>query len=147
MLKIKKTIRFLTVIAIVFAMVISIASLPTSAAGTETWYGSYKTEGEISINGSNTTPVKTMGVSGTLKITAYFVPSIALKNVKYVVQIRDLAGRVLASNTFTSALPTAPVSVSLKVTKGQEVRIFFASYDAETGANISSKMSYSHSIS
>lgn len=144
----RKTMRFLTVLALILAMVFSIASIPASAAGVETWGSGLKYEGPITINGTNTTPTKTMGASGTLKITANFTPNVVQfsTNVKCVVEIRDLAGRVLASHTSTGALIVIAVPVSLSVTQGQQVRVFFGVYNASTGSQLSSSVSYSHSI-
>ncbi len=97
MLKTKKSMRFLTVLALIFAMVFSIMSVPASAAGVETWYDVKGTE-NLTMVGDNLTPPKTMGVSGILKIEAEFHVTDTLKlpdNVIYLLEIRSSNGIVL----------------------------------------------------
>lgn len=144
----RKTTRFLTVLALIFAMVLSIVSVPASAAGVETWYGGYVSEGSFGIDGTNTTPRKTMGVSGQLDVVVDFVPKGSVfTQINYTVQIRDTAGRVLASQQLSSMLPVVRIPISLTVTQGQEIQLYFSAKYATTNQNVNASVSYSHSIS
>lgn len=144
----RKSARFITALALIFAMVLSIASIPVSASGVETWYGPLKTEESFDFYGTNLTPIKTMGVSGELTVSATFVPSVIFTQVNYTLEIRNVSGNtVLASKSFSSALVYCPLSVSLNVTQGQQITVFCSATNASTGEKISSAVIYSHSIS
>lgn len=144
----KRSLRFITVLAMVFAMVLSIMALPVSAAGTETWYGGFVAEAPFTTTGYNLTPTKTMGISGTLRIIAdytvidtdrYSTP------VKCTLEIRDIYGNVLASKSSTTSSSTL-VSLPLVVTEGQRIHLYMSAYDATTGVARRIQIEYSHSI-
>ena len=148
MTKAKKSLRFLTSFTLVFAMVLSIASLTASAAGTETWYSGFVAEAPFTTTGYNLTPTKTIGDSGKLIINATYrvVDSDKYSTpVNCTLEIRDLNGNVLATTntTFSSKLL---IPLSLNVTQGQKIRLYMDAYDATTGVARRVQITYSHSI-
>ena len=93
-------------LAFVLVTVLAITAFSTQAfaAGVETWYASWVSEGTFTVSNNNLTPVKTMGVSGTLHIVAQVSGRSDLEPsgcppVKLTVQVRDLSGNVLASGS------------------------------------------------
>ena len=148
MTKAKRSLRFLTAFTLVLAMVLSIASLTASAAGTETWNAGLVWELPFNMTGSNLTPTKTMGASGTLVIHANYVVADSNTHsnpVNCTLEIRDLNGNVLATTntTFSSQLL---IPLSLNVTQGQKIRLYMDAYDAYTGVARRVEITYSHKI-
>lgn len=130
----RKSMRFLTVLALICAMVLSIASTPVSAAGVETWYKGSLDEPSFLMNGYNLTPVKTMGVSGKLTITEHFETADGNNPDHYypvyVLEIRSLNGTVLARESKGwGFLYSGTLSVSIDVTKGQQIQIYTSVYE------------------
>lgn len=147
MTTVKKSIRFLTVLALVLAMMISIAFVPVSAESAETWNYGTKTQPTINISGRYDTPVKTMGGSGTLTITANFVPRVAFTQVRYTVQLRDvLYGNVVTYNSTSSALAYCPVTITQGVGIHSQFTITFMAFDATTGAPVDAGVIYTYSL-
>lgn len=143
----KKSIRFLTVLALIFAMVLSITSTPVSAETTETWYYGSNTESNIPVYGTYITSVKTMGDYAHLTITANFVPQVAFTQIKYTVEIRDDSYvELLASNSSSSALIYCPVTVRYTVQKNSKIRLVFRAYDATTGEPVNATVNYMYSL-
>lgn len=153
----KKSIRFLTVLALIFAMVLSIASVPVSAAGVETWYKTddYIWENAFTIRGYNLTPVKTMGTSGTLHIVfelnSLLDTGTKPNNLVYTYQIRSANGTVLLGGTeeFQSTNDGLPFAVFTKinVTQGQKIQIYISVYDTVTGVYRTASVGYGHWLS
>lgn len=143
----KKSIRFLTVLALIFAMVFSIMSVPASAAGVETWYGPTVAEKTFSIHGSNLTYEKTMGVSGELVIVASFSSTEGMMGqARYTVEICDPTGSVVyASDSGVPFGPASMLSARLKVTQGQKYAIRFKAYNL-AGEKIDAEVWYTHAI-
>ena len=104
-------------------------------AGTETWTGS-GFGGAYTFNNYNLTPVKTMGKSGRLLISGYFYGTDGYASsspIKLTVQIRSTSGTVLVSRSFVDDRSgNVPFSISVNVTAGQQVQLFF---DASSIAN------------
>lgn len=155
MTNIRKSIRFLTVLALVFAMIFSIASVSASAAGSENWYisSSYIWENPFSISGYNLTPTKTCCANGTLNITANFlsIEDLGTNPFNFHLQIRNANGTVLAqcsgcSADFASGLPQY-LYVSCPVNYGQKVQIYIDAYDTITGNYRIVKVNYAHLLS
>lgn len=116
---------------LVAAMAITGLSTQAFAAGEETWYAKWVEEPKITVTNNNLTKIKTMGASGELHVCCYFngrpdrEPA-GCPPIKVTLQIRDLNGKVLASDTKTSATSFQDtIDVSTHVTKGQKVQIFF----------------------
>lgn len=148
----RKTTRFLTVLALIFAMVLSIVSVPASAAGVETWYPSeyYVYEDPFTIRGYNLTPVKTMGASGTLyfEITAMELLDSSTNPMEFKYEIRS-NGTVLESFTYywsKGDLPRTCVDY-VNVTKGQKIQLYISAYDTVTGNYRTVKVKYGHWLS
>ena len=119
-------------LAFVLVTVLAITAFSTQAfaAGVETWYASWVSEGTFTVSNNNLTPVKTMGVSGTLHIVAQVSGRSDLEPsgcppVKLTVQVRDLSGNVLASGSVSEDAAIPQVHINLPVTAGQKVQIFF----------------------
>lgn len=122
--------RKLLAFVLVTVMAITAFSTQAFAAGVETWYASWVSEGTITVRNNNLTPVKTMGVSGTLHIVAEVSGRSDLEPsgcppVKLTVQVRDLNGNVLASGSVSEDAAAPLVHINLPVTAGQKVQIFF----------------------
>lgn len=134
----KKSMRFLTVFALIFAMVLSMTSIPASAAGVETWGASdyYIFEDPFTIRGYNLTPVKTMGTSGTLfiHITAMELLDTSTNPMKFKYEIRS-NGTVLSSYTYYWSPGDLPCSCvdSVQVSAGQKIQLYISAYDTVTG--------------
>lgn len=144
----KKSIRFLTVLALIFAMVFSIMSVPASAAGIETWYGPTVAEDTFPIHGYNLTPEKTMGVSGELVIVASFTTTSSgafLGQIRYTVEICNVLGSVVYASESQVPLGFGMVSARLKVTQGQKYAIRFKAYNL-AGEEIDAEVWYTHAI-
>ena len=140
----RKSMRFLTVLALICAMVLSIASTPVSAAGVETWYSQFKYEPSFPINGYNLTPVKTMGVSGELLVGAWMsTTDNSTTPAVFTLEVRSTSGAVLARDTVTST-GRAHVSISLNVTVGQKVKIYTGIYTNNSARK--GEVDYSHEI-
>ena len=146
----KKSIRFLTVLALVFAMVFSITSIPASAIidGPETWYKGSSMSNYFTVYGTNTTNRKTMGDSGVLTITLTYKANDVggLEKVKGVVEIRNANNQTIASNESYAVFTQGAVSVSTNVSKGQEVFIYMATYDS-SGNKVTSTVNYLYRLS
>lgn len=148
MLKTKKSMRFLTVFALIFAMVFSIMTVPVSAAGIETWYGPTKAEDTFPIHGYNLTPEKTMGVSGELVIVASFTTTSSeafLGQIRYTVEICNVLGSVVYASESQVPIGFGVVSARLKVTQGQKYAIRFKAYNLH-GEEIDADVWYTHAI-
>ena len=127
----RKSLRFLTVLALIFAMVLSMASIPASAAGVETWYATDNViyENDFTIRGYNLTPVKTIGSSGNLLIGV----DVDLTDGKsdpaiITVEIRLSNGTVLNRGTISTSVPWPHLQVEAPVTAGQKVQIYIGVY-------------------
>ncbi len=146
----RKTMRFITVLALILMMVFSITSVPASAAGVETWYAATVTEPVIPMSGYNLTPVKTMGVQGVLYIQAEFetTSNIMYPNKPYyLLEIRSLDGRVLARSGYSEMCVTsATQETHVFVNAGQKVQIYTAVYDQNTGVWYNANVKYKHWI-
>lgn len=143
----KKSIRFLTVLALVFAMVLSIASTPVSAAGAQTWYYGSATQPNIEISGSEHTSQRIMGDSGKLTIRANFVPKALLTEVTYTLQIRNYNGTMVkASSSFSSSLPITPLTVTLDVKSNERYMIYFFARYTSTGEPANATATYMYSL-
>lgn len=148
MLKTKKSMRFLTVLALIFAMVFSIMTVPASAAGIEDWYADKETE-NLTMFGENLTLPKTMRVSGILVIEAKFHVTDTLKlpdNVIYVLEIRSSNGTVLARKTALSPAPLFTLRAEAHVTSGQEVQIYTSAKCTVHDAKMNAKVEYTHEV-
>ena len=104
-------------------------------AGNETWTGS-GFGGAYTFTNNNLTPVKTMGKSGRLLISGYFYGTDGFASsspIKLTVQIRSTSGTILVSRSFVDDRSgNVPFSISVNVTAGQQVQLFF---DASSIAN------------
>lgn len=145
--------RVLSLIAVLMVSIMAF-SVPAMAAGVETWYSSLVTEPTMVVTNNNLTPVKTMGTSGTLHITASIKGRPDLEpsgcpKVQMTVQIRDLSGNVLASGTVREDAFMPQVNLECSVTKGQQVQIFFdvssVSYNPNGNYRVG-QITYSHEI-
>lgn len=143
-------------IAFVLVTVLAIATFSTQAfaAGTETWYGGWVNEGTITVRNNNLTPVKTMGTSGTLHISASVAGRPDLEpsgcpGVKLTVEIRDLNGNVLRRGEVRADAFMPQVNLELPVTAGQQIRVFFdissVSYNPNGNYRIAD-VTYGHEI-
>ena len=148
----KKSMRFFTVFALIFAMVLSIASVPASAAGVETWYANRVVEPETDVYDYNLTPVKTMGRAGKLTISATFKTVASQSDLPYtydyVLEIRSVFGNVLARKvvTFTNNVQHT-MNLETTVLTGQKIQIYTGIFDHSTGAGKHAYVTYSHQIS
>ena len=126
-------------LAFVLVTVLAITAFSTQAfaAGVETWYASWVSEGTITVRINNLTPVKTMGTSGTLHIVAQ------------VSGRSDLNGNVLASGEVSEDALAPQVHINLPVSAGQQVQIFFdissVSYNPNGNYRIAD-VTYGHEI-
>lgn len=148
MYKTKKNFRFLTVFALVLTMFVTFC-IPASAAGVETWYASAVWEPTMYFTGGNLTPTKTMGVSGTLYVTATFTLTDTSNYgtpARCVLQLRDTSGNVLVQQTGIT-YTSVTLTVSLAVTQGQQIRVYTGMYDYSTGVARSAQVQYCHFIS
>ena len=148
MLKTKKTMRFLTVFALIFAMVFSIMTVPVSAAGVEDWYGHKATE-SLTMYGTNLTPSKTLRVSGVLVIEAQLtvIDSLTFPDqVTYVVEIRGSDGAVLAQKSTLSPVGLSTLRVEAHVPSGPVVRIYTSAHCTAHGAKLNAKVQYTHEV-
>lgn len=104
--------------------------------GTETWYGGSALAGDYTFENYNLTPVKTMGQSGTLRISGNFYGSdgyAAVSPILLTVRIQSTSGTVLASTSINdSRSGSTPFSLSCHVSAGQKIQLFF---DASSIAN------------
>lgn len=147
----RATKKFFAII-LMAALFISASSTQAFAAGVETWYGGWVTEDTITVTDTNLTPVKTIGVSGTLHLSCGFS---GLKSypdsppVKVTMQIRDLNGNVLASDTRREDDFMPQVHLEIPVTRGQRIQVFFdvssVSYNYH-GDLRRAEITYSHEI-
>lgn len=122
--------RKLLAFVLVTVMAITAFSTQAFAAGVETWYAPWVEEATITVSNNNLTPVKTMGVSGTLHLVAEVTGRPDLEPagcppVKLTVQVRDLNGNVLASGVVSEDATVPQVHINLPVTSGQKIQIFF----------------------
>lgn len=105
-------------------------------AGTETWYPGSALAGDYTFTNNNTTPVKTMGGSGTLEISGNFYGAdgyASASPIKLTVRIQSTSGTVLASTiAVDDRSGSTPFAVSCPVSQGQKVQIFF---DASSVSN------------
>lgn len=144
------------VFSLMLVFILSLGTFATTAmaAGTETWYGDWVDEPTIIVTNNNLTPVKTMGVSGTLHVSASIQGRPDLEpsgcpKVKMTMQIRDLNGKVLRSGTVREDDFMPQVHLEMPVKKGQKIQIFFdvssVSYNPN-GNYRKGEISYSHEI-
>ena len=144
----KKSIRFFTVLALIFAMVLSIASVPTSAAGVEDWGWGGEQSPSFSVHGYNLTPVKTLTESGILYVDASFTLTDRNTNsnpANCILEIRDTAGNVLASaRKQTNSYGSCAIDFidTWIYQPGQKIQIYTGIYDAVTGAPRYARVSY-----
>lgn len=144
----KKSMRFLTVLALTLAMVLSIASVPASAAGVETWYKGSVTETTMYTTGTNLTPVKTMGESGTLTISATFKLTDSSDLAYCVLEIRDATNTLLVLKHIDGSTNSLRrLKVSIPVTQGQQLHVFTNVIDASTLAGRQAEIVYIHTLS
>lgn len=144
----RKSMRFLTVLALICAMVLSIASTPVSAAGVETWYKGSVTEETMYTTGTNLTPLKTMGDSGKLTIIANFKLTDSSDLAYCVLEIRDSANTLLVLKHADAHMYTTRTLVaSINVTQGQQLHIFTNVYDPNTFAGRQAEIVYTHTLS
>ena len=151
----KKSLRFLTVFALIFAMVLSFASIPASAAGAENWYSSsdYIYENSFTIRGYNLTPVKTCCATGDLNIDLRVEDILDSSTNPMIVtlQVRSSSGAVLISHQSNSSNWIGGVPhgmwVSCPISYGDKVQIYIGAYDAVTGNYRTIKVKYGHMIS
>lgn len=143
-------------LAFVLVTVLAITAFSTQAfaAGVETWYAPWVEEGTITVSNNNLTPVKTMGVSGTLHLVAEVTGRPDLEPsgcppVKLTVQVRDLNGNILASGVVSEDATIPLVHINLPVTAGQKVQIFFdissVSYNPNGNYRVAN-VTYGHEI-
>lgn len=146
--------RKLLAFMLVTVMAITAFSTQAFAAGVETWYASWVSEGTITVRNNNLTPVKTMGTSGTLHLVAEVSGRSDLEPsgcppVKLTVQVRDLNGNVLASGVINEDAAVPQVHINLPVSAGQQVQIFFdissVSYNPNGNYRIAD-VTYGHEI-
>lgn len=148
----KKSIRFLTVLALIFAMVLSIASVPVSAAnigGTTTWYRGIYGTSEFQIHGYNLTPIKTIGDAGRLSFSQKFVltdTSVNSNAARCTVEIKSTSGAVLARATgITDSDGVCEIGVPIiSVSVGQKIQIYSTVYDVNTNYARKAKSWYSY---
>ncbi len=136
----KKSLRFLTVLALIFAMILSFATTASASSidGTSTWYRGIYGTSEFSIHGYNLTPVKTIGDSGKLAFSQKFVLSDTANNsntARCTIEIRTTSGTVLSriagiTDADGVCSMTAP---AINVTSGQKIQIYSSVYDTSTG--------------
>lgn len=129
----KKTLRKILSLVLVFVMTLSLTNIGYAddsgimpCGGTETWYAGDGLVGSFTLEGDNLTPVKTMGASGKLRVYGT-AESNNNGNPWWIrVQIKDAySGKVLAeSNSIFSTDSLQAYSVSLNVTKGQQIRVY-----------------------
>ena len=128
----KKTLR--KVLALVLVLVVTLSFTSTiyaegdimPLAGRETWEAGGRLVGSFTLEGGNVTPVKTMGATGKLRVYG-FADAENNGNPWWIkIQIKDYnTGKVLAEGTTGSKTSSQQVySVSLDVTKGQQIRIY-----------------------
>ena len=106
-------------------------------AGTETWYTGSGAGGDYTFTNNNTTPVKTMGNSGTLRISGYFYGADGYATsspIVLTVKILDVStGATLSKTVVNDDLSgSTAFSTSCYVTAGQRIQLFF---DASSIAN------------
>ena len=149
----RKSIRFLTVIALIFAMIMSFA-IPVFADGVETWDKGINPCSQFKFYGSNTSPIKTMGISGKLAVHATFMTcdpggDFTESDQYLILQIRDLQGNILASDSITAGAfgLNAYLSASINVSQGQQIVIYVAAYRSGTLEKINGIVSYTAYLS
>lgn len=145
----KKSMRFLTALALIFAMVLSISSVPVSAAvgGPETWYTGSSTSPTLNINGYNTTYAKTIANSGTLTVSAHFTPADQLTNYSFTLEICNAAGNTIVGTFTDSLLTSKTLTVRTNVTAGQVIFIRMGSFKKGTNVSEPSAVYYSRTLS
>lgn len=127
---------------------LSFGSINVFASGEETWYKGSQTFPTFILNPYNLTPVKTMGDSGQLTITArfYIDDKTAYTNpVDCKLQIRSTDGTVLASKSY-STWGYVALTCEANVYKGQKVQIYMSVYDSITGETRYAKLSYTYML-
>lgn len=132
----KKFSRIILVVALAIMAMIT-TSLPAFAAGTETWSQQYGPWENMRVTNKNTTPVKTMGRTGTLRIATNVTP--CKKGVcncsdnepssypPVVVTCKILSypsGTVLAQGK-VNEYGLLSITTSRKMKVGEKVQIFF----------------------
>lgn len=142
--------------AVLFAILIMVSlSVQAFAAGEETWYGPQVQERTMTIRNNNTTPIKTMGVSGKLHISASVsgrpdLEPAGCPKVKLYVEIRDVStGAVLDYDEVREDAFMPSVNLEADVYAGQRIQIFFdvssVSYNPN-GNYRYADVTYSHEI-
>lgn len=135
----KKSIRFLTVLALTFAMVLSIISIPASAAGVEISTPTFV------LNPTYLSSVITMEENGRFYVTGKFLiddKTVYTNPVNCTLQIRSTNGTVLASKTMLNG-GYKIFSCDTNVSKGQQVQIYMSVFDSVTGETRYAIVSYS----
>ena len=149
----KKTMRFLTVLALIFAMVFSIMSVPASAAGVEDWGWGGATSPFFDVHGYNLTPVKTLTDCGILYVEGTFCLSDTKTNsnpANCTLEIRNTAGKVLASGKGkTNSYGTCVIDyINIWAWEpGEKVQIYTGVYDSVTGAARRARVCYTWAFS
>lgn len=144
----KKSIRNLTVLALVFVMVFSIFSLTVSAVGgPEDWYKGSSSSQTLSIDGYNTTYKKTIKESGTLTVSAYFTPSDKYSYNTYTLEILDASTNTIVGTFKDSVLTSKTVTVSTNVTAGQVIYIRMGSFERGTQTGTPASVKYTRTLS
>lgn len=147
----KKSLRFLTVFALIFAMVISMAGIPASAAGIETWYPTENVvyENTFLMNGYNITPKKTIGVNGKLAIFIDLTLTDTSTNSNPAImtyEIRTPSGQVLDRDEYTTQDGTASGLSYRDYPAGQEIHLYIGIYDSVTGKARQANVTYAHKL-
>ncbi len=108
-------------------------------AGTETWTGS-GFGGSYTFTDTNTTPVKTMGKSGTLLISGYFYGDDGYASshpIVLTVEIRSTSGAVLGrTSVIDDRSGAVDFAVSAPVSAGQKIQLFFDASSAYSSPGI-----------
>jgi len=111
--------------------------------GVETWNKTSATVGTFTMTGNNLTPVKSIGRTGKLYITADYedAGSGSAKNIKLLIQIVNADTQKTRIEWMTPASSykrnwESPTGLS--VTSGQKIQVFFKAFD-ETGNYLSNR--------
>lgn len=106
---------------------------PQTVSGTETWNKGQDYSDWFTMYGTNLTPIKTMGASGTLYLHVTYNSSTP---VKLLVQVRKAGTTQVIAQTTIGANTYYEHTVStLSVTKGQKIQIFFKVLDKNGNYN------------
>ena len=134
----KKSIRIITTLILVLALFFT-SVIPSQAAGVETWSQAQGPMESIRVTNNNTTPVKTIGRTGTLTIVNWISrcsseyctcsdrEPISYSNIKVYMKIYNCdTGEVLASGWFPEHETFAhTLTTSRPVVAGERIQIYF----------------------